>query len=416
MSTVLILSFSDLARDPRVNRQIRFLTGLYDVLAAGFESPQIDGVRFIRLSPWITPPLVLTIRPKNFVLRKLQGVLRRASAYLHRTEEFIWSCVRTSEQRFWDHATHCAAFEQLAPLHADLIIANDLPMLPIACRLAESWNAKVLFDAHEYAPRENEELWHWRWFEAPMITRLCKDFIPHVDGMITVCPGIVDAYRELTGVQASVMTNAPEYHDMPVRPHVAGQPVQMVHHGGLSPSRKLENMIFMMDHLDQRFELTFVLVGHDPAYQSYLEQLAAKTGRVRFMPPVGMRELPRFLNQFDVGLYLLEPLNFNNLHSLPNKLFEFIQARLAVAIGASPEMASVVKRTGVGVVGEDFRPKTLAAHLNRLTSDDINRCKQRAHAAAWEMSAEANREILLDICRRLCPPKDVHKGYPRLVA
>jgi hypothetical protein len=67
-------------------------------------------------------------------------------------------------------------------------------------------------------------------------------------------------------------------------------------------------------------------------------------------------------------------------------------------------MAAVVKRTQVGVVGEDFKPKTLATHLNRLTSDDINRFKANAHAAAWELSAETNRRILLDMCRRLCPP------------
>ena len=270
----------------------------------------------------------------------------------------------------------------------------------------------MLFDAHEYALRENEELWHWRWFEAPMIRYLCKEYIPRADAMMTVCPGIVDAYRDLTGVQASVVTNAPEYNELAVRPHRSGQPIQMVHHGGLSRSRKLENMIYLMDHLDQRFELNLVLVGTDPAYRRQLEQLAARTGRVRFVPPVGMRELPAFLNQFDLGLYLLEPLNFNNLHSLPNKLFEFIQARLAVAVGASPEMAEVVKRTQVGVVGADFQPKSLAVLLNALSSDDINRFKHRAAAAAWEMSAERNRGIVLELCQRLCPPNAERGSTP----
>ena len=35
----------------------------------------------------------------------------------------------------------------------------------------------------------------------------------------------------------------------------------------------------------------------------------------------------RTINQFDLGVYLLPPVNFNSAHALPNKFFEFIQAR-----------------------------------------------------------------------------------------
>ena len=50
-----------------------------------------------------------------------------------------------------------------------------------------------------------------------------------------------------------------------------------------------------------------------------------------------------FANQYDVGVFLL-PASFpNQVHVLPNKLFDYIQARLAVAIGPSHEMAEVVR-------------------------------------------------------------------------
>lgn len=403
MSTVLILSFSDLANDPRVNRQIRFLNGPYDVIAAGHAPPNVPGVSFCRIG--ITPAQPAGVRPQNLLVRKAAGAVRRIRTAMRKIMGGIGPRVGAAEWAYWDYANYQAVYQQLASRRADLIIANDVPTLPIACRLAQDWKSKVLFDAHEFAPREYEEMARWRWFEAPLIRYLCKQYIPRVDAMITVCPGIADAYHELLGVRAGVVTNAPEYHDLPVRPHREDQPVRMVHHGGISRSRKLENMIHMLDHLDRRFELNLVLVGSDLPYRRQLEELASRTGRVRFLSPVGMRELPTFLNQFDVGLYLLEPLNFNNLHSLPNKLFEFIQARLAVAIGASPEMAAVVRRTRVGVVGPDFQPHTLAALMNPLTSADINRFKSNANAVAWEMSAEANRKIVLDLCQRLCPPR-----------
>jgi hypothetical protein len=149
-----------------------------------------------------------------------------------------------------------------------------------------------------------------------------------------------------------------------------------------------------------RFELTFLLMESDKEYAAKLRRLAEGSPRIHFRPPVPMPELPAKLNEFDLGVYILEPTSFNNRHALPNKLFEFIQGRLGVGIGPSPEMARVVRQAGVGMVAADFRPETLAAELNRLTADDVMRFKTAAHAAARELSAEANREKFLAVCRR----------------
>ena len=40
----------------------------------------------------------------------------------------------------------------------------------------------------------------------------------------------------------------------------------MVHHGGASPSRRLETMIEAMDQLDDRFRLDFMLLPSVPKY------------------------------------------------------------------------------------------------------------------------------------------------------
>ena len=50
-SSVLVLSFTDLSRDPRVDRQIRFLAPDYRVVAAGTGEPNVRGVEFVTLAP-----------------------------------------------------------------------------------------------------------------------------------------------------------------------------------------------------------------------------------------------------------------------------------------------------------------------------------------------------------------------------
>jgi hypothetical protein len=116
-----------------------------------------------------------------------------------------------------------------------------------------------------------------------------------------------------------------------------------------------------------------------------------------------MTELPRFLNRYDAGIYLLPPNNFNNRYSLPNKFFEFVQARLAIVVGPSPEMAAQVRRHSMGVVAEDFRPESFARAITRLDRAGIARYKAQAHLAARELCFERSAETLSAVIDRMLP-------------
>ncbi len=131
--------------------------------------------------------------------------------------------------------------------------------------------------------------------------------------------------------------------------------------------------------------------------------LARKVPRTRVIPPVAIHDLVPASNDYDIGLYLLRPSSFNNLYALPNKFFEFLQARLAIAIGPSPEMARIVREFGCGVVADDFAPTSLARALNRLTAADIDRMKAGSEKAAHVYTAENNakkvREIVTSVLK-----------------
>jgi hypothetical protein len=48
--TVLVISFS-LDRDPRVNRQIRFLSESYEIIAVGYGRPLIENITSVSVAP-----------------------------------------------------------------------------------------------------------------------------------------------------------------------------------------------------------------------------------------------------------------------------------------------------------------------------------------------------------------------------
>ncbi len=153
-----------------------------------------------------------------------------------------------------------------------------------------------------------------------------------------------------------------------------------------------------MDYLDERFTLDLMMVVTDAAYWNKIVKMADTRKNVRIVPPVPMPKIVTTINQYDIGVFLVPPTNFNLEHTLPNKLFEFIQARLAVAIGPSVDMKPVVEKYECGIVSQDFSPQALAQELNKLDNGKIMALKQKSHQAALELNAEANgiriREIV----------------------
>ena len=174
--------------------------------------------------------------------------------------------------------------------------------------------------------------------------------------------------------------------------------IKIIHHGYASPDRVIEGMIETMDYVDSRFHLDLMLVAnYQQDYLQQLEQMVKTRNNVRILSPVSFEEIIPFTSQYDIGFYILKPANFNHLYALPNKFFEFIQARLMVAIGPSPEMARLTKQYNLGIIAKDFSAKEMAKSLNALTKEQILQYKENANQTAKILNAEKEGEKLLKI-------------------
>ncbi len=157
-------------------------------------------------------------------------------------------------------------------------------------------------------------------------------------------------------------------------------------------------MIETADLLEERFSLDLMLVPtNDKEYFAKLEQMAKIRKNVRIIEPVSFESIIPFTSKYDVGFYILQPTNYNGYFALPNKFFEFIQARLAIAIGPSPQMAKYVKEYDLGVISPDFTPKSMSKTLNSLTKEQILKYKENANKAAKILNATTEGEKLLKI-------------------
>ncbi|SKC57009.1 glycosyltransferase [Ohtaekwangia koreensis] len=371
MKDILVLVFSNLKHDARVTRQINFLRKEHRVTVVCFDAEDTPGVTFIRVTQTKLTLFRKALMAISLLIRQYNAAYQLFHSYGHLTEQL-------SSKRF------------------DLIVANDIDTLPLAFKF--KGNAKIIFDAHEYAPRHFENNKIWKTFFQPFYIHLCEKYIPRVDGMLTVGKGLANEYEKHFGVKPVIITNATRYHDIapaPIKPDT----IRLIHHGIANPSRRLELMVEMMDYLDERFTLDLMLMtsdfasGQTKAFIENLKTSASKNPKIKILPPVKSHAVVTTIQPYDIGVFLLPPVNFNYENTLPNKLFDFIQARLGIAIGPTPEMASIVNHYSIGVVSEEFTAKSLAAKLNALTTEQVASFKSNAGIAAKELNAERNEEI-----------------------
>ncbi|MEB4615422.1 glycosyltransferase family 1 protein [Leucobacter sp. M11] len=355
--TLLILSFSELRADARLLKQIAGFAPDFAVTTCGY-GPAPDGVEeHLQLSGdhpvWAYDRLALLSK-------------RYRAAY-------------------WGNPAIAEARTMLAGRSFDLILANDVDPAGIALELSPRFG--VHMDLHEYSPRQKEDLLRWRLFVAPFIRWMIRSYVARAQSWSTVSGGLAREYQRAFGFRPELVTNASPYHDL--APGEVSRPIRLVHSGAALRDRKLEIMLDALELSSAEVTLDLFLTPNDPEYVAELRARATESTNLTVHDPVAYEELIPRLNEYDVGVFVLEPVNFSYRWALPNKLFDFVQARLGMIVGPSPEMRDMVIEHRLGAVANSFGPTDLAAEFNRLTREQVAEWQHAADRAARELSSES---------------------------
>lgn len=367
--SVLIVSFSSIARDPRVLRQISVLSPDHDVHTVGC-GPRPRGV----LSHVQVPDELLRWRANYRVFYALSATRRFRRLY------FGAPWVRFVRER-------------ITPGSVDVVLANDAIAVPVA--LALEPRAGVHVDMHEYATRQGEGNRTWERFTRPVVRWIVSTWLPRADSVTTVSTGLAQEYLREYGIRAEVVPNATRYRpEYAVRPTPPGEPVRLVHTGAAGRGRRIEDMVRAVARANEERPGSFVfdlyLIAGDAAYIRELRDLAAEigAGAISVVDPVAYDRIVPTLALYDVGMFVCPPTTFNLRHALPNKLSEFVQARLAVVIGPSQDMRRYTDQYGFGLVTRDFSVQAQVDALRELTPQRIDAMKSAAHRAAPELDSD----------------------------
>lgn len=370
---VLIISLTDQDSDPRILRQISFLKSAYEVYCCGISNSNISSDKFYKAD----------LRKNSIFIKIIIGTLKLLRLF------------SLAEKFFYSVKLNIHNYEKAPDF--DLIIANDLDTVPLAFNYFRS--KKVMADLHEFTQSEFEDRFYFKYIHKDYVIYECNKYFPKVNAVSTVCNSIADEYKKQYSIDPVVITNAAEYEKLSPAP--VENKIKIIHHGAAIRSRKIELMIETAKLLDDRFTLDLMLIPNEPDYYSYLKQMILNTEKVRMIEPVEYKDIVSYCNSYDIGMFILPPVNLNYKYALPNKFFEFVMSRLAVITGPSIEMSYYIYKYGLGISTDSFNPSQIAEEINKLSNCQIEKFKQNSDKCAYELSAEKNRELFLNLVNNL---------------
>lgn len=384
---ILCISFSEISADSRVLRQLEVLRRHGEVTTLGYGPAPTGVVDHIELDRSL-PSL-----PQTWT-----GVLKLA-VHAYRSVELSAPAVR-------------AAALALAGRDFDVIVANEARALPLAVRYRG--RARIWCDLHEWAPEERSHVTSWRLLVAPFMAWVCRTYLSAADATTTVNDSIAELYERAFSVRPEVVRNSIAYRpDLSPSENPTGV-IRLVHSGGAVPGRNIEQLIDAVDLLDGRFSLDLFLIKarEADAYWRSLQARIAASPYTTLHDPVRPDELPGVLNPFDLGVYLLPPHTPNHLLMLPNKFFDFVQARVGIVFSTAVETDRLITRYGLGVVVPGFDASDLASALRDLTDEQVRAFKSAVDASARELSSQTDVEVEEQILARLidATPVELDRG------
>lgn len=259
----------------------------------------------------------------------------------------------------------------------ELIVAHDVPVQPLAAHLKAEWASPLISDLHEVFPEQDEHFTtatarrYWRGLEAAGVAAS--------DGILCANSAIADYVRDTHAPAAPirVVQNSVPY----LRPQESGPTLAdhypipdgahvMLFAGSLRPHTGLEVLIegFASANLDA---WVLAILG-EGALRDELDALVRRQrleGRVFLGRHIRQRDLIGVAASAHVGLLPYQAVGFNHLIATPNKLFEYIQARLPIATSRLPMVERIVNVHGNGAFVDFSTAGTTAAGLTAFVRD-----------------------------------------------
>ncbi|MCK0130478.1 glycosyltransferase [Flavobacteriaceae bacterium F08102] len=288
----------------------------------------------------------------------------------------------------------------------NVLYANDLDTLLPNFLISKLTGTKLIYDSHELFS-EIPELQN-RSFVKRVWLAIERLIFKRLKNVITVNEHIAGYYEETYGVPVNVVRNlAPflpkETPDFSLAKEIKGNRKMLILQGsGINRDRGAEEAVKMMQYLENT--VLYIVGSGDvvPELKRLVTELHIEH-KVQFLPKMPYDDMMEYTKIADLGLSLDKSTNLNYQFSLPNKVFDYIQARTPLLVSPVAEVKQLVESCDIGYVINTFNPESMATIVKELLADQacLKRWNKNLDEAALRYNWEKEVEKLIEIEKRL---------------
>lgn len=288
----------------------------------------------------------------------------------------------------------------------DAIHSNDLDTL-LACRMVAKIKRKpLIYDSHEYflgVPEIQErpkvkKVW----------TKIERSIFPKLKHVFTVNDSIAELYEKDYGIRPEVIRNIPNKNSLPpvkTRQKLnlpEDKKIVILQGAGINIDRGAEELLEAITIMEN----TLLLIVGTGDVIDKLKARALKADlkdKVIFTGRLPYNEMMQYTQVADVGVTLDKDTNINYKFSLPNKIFDYLNAGIPVLATNLPEIKKIITGYTVGLLIDNLQPDTIKKGLETIWKENERylTLKVNAQKASNELNWENDASKLVNTYRNI---------------
>ncbi len=291
-------------------------------------------------------------------------------------------------------------FWKLLFKRTDYLLANDLDVLLPNFVISKLKRKKIFYDTHEYFTGV-PELRH-----SPVKRKVWKcveDYIfPRLPVTYTVNNSVKDIYEKEYGNTISVIRNVPVTTTVILNPlpeEWQHKRILLMQGAGINRGRGGLELLEAMTLLPKDYLLVYIGSGTEWNIIKEKRKEWRLENRVVMIDKLPPSQLKQYTGLAHIGFSLDSFNDLNYLYNLPNKIFDYIHAKVPVIATAIPEVKNIIEQFGCGVCLPDMKANTIFnAVITMMENEAIyqqykSNCKKAARVLCWENESIKLKEI-----------------------